>query len=343
MVDLALMAKLVRAVPRTARLILLGDKDQLASVEAGAVLGDICGDSPGFSPAFRRRLIEVTGHDPADAGGAASRDGSADESGPPIRDAIVQLTRSYRFGQDSGIGRLAHLVNRGDGRSALDLLDARRVRGYRLASIGVAPGSRVAARRDRGKAGGVPGCRDPRGGPDGPGAVPRPVRPPHRSLRRRGPEHAHRELPGVATRDSPADALVPRPTGAGHGERLQPSPLQRGPGHHAGRPGGGAAGSASSSARPRAACDGSPPARLPEHETAYAATVHKSQGSEADEILLILPDELTPVMTRELVYTGLTRARSRVEIWGSAEVFAAAVSRCLTRSSGLRDALWGTG
>src|SRR5512136_2643873 len=104
MVDLALMAKLVRAVPRPARLILLGDKSQLASVEAGAVLGDICGDSPGFSPDFRRRLIEVTGRDPADAGNAASLDGSAAEAGPPIRDAIVQLTKSYRFGQDSGIG-----------------------------------------------------------------------------------------------------------------------------------------------------------------------------------------------------------------------------------------------
>jgi exodeoxyribonuclease V alpha subunit len=60
MVDLALMAKLVRALPPRARLILLGDKDQLASVEAGAVLGDICGDSTGFSPAFRERLIEAT-------------------------------------------------------------------------------------------------------------------------------------------------------------------------------------------------------------------------------------------------------------------------------------------
>jgi exodeoxyribonuclease V alpha subunit len=83
-----------------------------------------------------------------------------------------------------------------------------------------------------------------------------------------------------------------------------------------------------------------PPARLPALETAYATTVHKSQGSEAEEILLILPNELTPVMTRELVYTGITRARSRVEIWGSAEVLAAAAARRLTRSSGLRDALW---
>jgi exodeoxyribonuclease V alpha subunit len=85
-----------------------------------------------------------------------------------------------------------------------------------------------------------------------------------------------------------------------------------------------------------------PPARLPLHETAYAATVHKSQGSEAERVLLILPNEASPVMTRELIYTGLTRARSRVEVWGTRSVFESAVSRRLTRSSGLRDALWRT-
>ena len=62
------MAKLIRALPPAARLILVGDRDQLASVEAGAVLGDICGDSPGFSSAFRRRLIEATGDRPGRRG-----------------------------------------------------------------------------------------------------------------------------------------------------------------------------------------------------------------------------------------------------------------------------------
>jgi exodeoxyribonuclease V alpha subunit len=84
-----------------------------------------------------------------------------------------------------------------------------------------------------------------------------------------------------------------------------------------------------------------PPARLPEYETAYATTVHKSQGSEAETVLLVLPNELSPVMTRELIYTGITRARSRVEIWGTRSVFEAAIARRLQRSSGLRDALWG--
>ena len=95
----------------------------------------------------------------------------------------------------------------------------------------------------------------------------------------------------------------------------------------------------SSSEGPRTACAVCPrPAPL--HETAYAATVHKSQGSEAERVLLILPNECRPVMTRELIYTAMTRARSRVEIWGTRPVFEAAVGRRLTRSSGLRDALW---
>ena len=61
------------------------------------------------------------------------------------------------------------------------------------------------------------------------------------------------------------------------------------------------------------------PIRLPEHETAYAMTVHKSQGSEFERVLLVLPGEDSPVLTRELVYTGLTRASKEVELWSDQE------------------------
>ncbi|MDP2268513.1 MAG: ATP-binding domain-containing protein, partial [Deltaproteobacteria bacterium] len=86
-----------------------------------------------------------------------------------------------------------------------------------------------------------------------------------------------------------------------------------------------------------------PPLRLPEHETVYAVTVHKSQGSEFDRVLLILPDRDAPVLTRELIYTGITRARNFVEIWCREEIFREAVSRRVKRASGLGDALWGAG
>jgi len=84
-----------------------------------------------------------------------------------------------------------------------------------------------------------------------------------------------------------------------------------------------------------------PPARLPEHERAFAMTVHKSQGSEFDNVLLILPEKDNPLLTRELVYTGLTRARTRVEVWFQEAVLRAAVNRKIHRGSGLRDRLCG--
>jgi exodeoxyribonuclease V alpha subunit len=80
--------------------------------------------------------------------------------------------------------------------------------------------------------------------------------------------------------------------------------------------------------------------RLPEHETVWAMTVHKSQGSEFDDVVLILPDRDYPLLTRELIYTGLTRARHKVSIWGSESVLKAAIARKIERTSGLRDALW---
>ncbi|MCX6895966.1 MAG: ATP-binding domain-containing protein [Verrucomicrobia bacterium] len=83
------------------------------------------------------------------------------------------------------------------------------------------------------------------------------------------------------------------------------------------------------------------PLRLPQHETAYAMTVHKSQGSEFNRVLLVLPDRPSPVLTRELLYTGITRARQGVELWFDDQVFRAALSQSVHRTSGLRDVLAG--
>jgi exodeoxyribonuclease V alpha subunit len=84
------------------------------------------------------------------------------------------------------------------------------------------------------------------------------------------------------------------------------------------------------------------PYMLPEHETTFAVTVHKSQGSEFDNVLFLLPDRDAPILSRELIYTGITRARERVDLWGSLEVFVRAVKRQNSRCSGLRDLLWET-
>lgn len=339
MVDLALMAKLVRALSPRARLILLGDKDQLASVAAGAVLGDICGDSPGLSPAFRRRLSEVAGQDPDGRPLCDALQRVGPEAGPPIRDAIVELTHSYRFGETSGIGRLARHVNRGDGREALALLErgdsedvvwrpleSPRDLAARLAEAAERLGAYLAAGTPESALAGLDRLRVLSAHRTGPFGVETLNRLVEECLEARGvirPRSLwYHGRPVLITANDYNLRLFNGDLGI---TLLDPA----------------------SEGKPRVffrTAEGGvrrlPPARLPEHETAYVTTVHKSQGSEADEVLLILPNELTPVMTRELIYTGITRARSRVEIWGTGSVFEAAVARRLTRSSGLRDALW---
>ncbi len=116
MIDLEMMASLLDALPPQARLILLGDKDQLASVEAGAVLGDLCRDAEEgwYSAETRAWLQRVSGETWQDL-----REGSAQAH--PLAQQTVMLRHSRRFGASSGIGRLARLVNRqqaGDARAA---------------------------------------------------------------------------------------------------------------------------------------------------------------------------------------------------------------------------------
>ncbi|MCP3453461.1 AAA family ATPase, partial [Escherichia coli] len=93
-------------LPDHARVIFLGDRDQLASVEAGAVLGDICAyANAGFTAERARQLSRLTGtHVPAGTGTEAAS----------LRDSLCLLQKSYRFGSDSGIGQLAAAINRGD-------------------------------------------------------------------------------------------------------------------------------------------------------------------------------------------------------------------------------------
>src|SRR5690606_5881995 len=116
MIDLTLMHAVLEALPPQARVILIGDRDQLASVEAGNVLGDITGHGRqlSYSPAMAQQLSELTGY-PADMLPVS-------DTLPPVADAIALLRTSYRFDFDSGIGRLARLINEGEAEQALALL-----------------------------------------------------------------------------------------------------------------------------------------------------------------------------------------------------------------------------
>jgi len=334
MVDLALMSKLIQALPLQARIILLGDKDQLASVEAGAVLGDICdtGTEHSFSQGFCKDYKEVTGYT------IHTQQNRAPES--DIRDCIIQLEKNYRFGSDSGIGAVSYAVNTGDGDRAIKLMKS--------GVYGDITWKNLPQLKDLTQVikatimqgyGDYLRASDPfkvfqvferfrilcalRGGPFGVAALNILVEQILREERLINPDR--RWYPGRPVLITKNDYNL-RLFNGDMGIVLSDPSVNN---------------------ELRVffpATDGTfkklHPFRLPEHETVYAMTVHKSQGSEFDKVLLLLPDRESPVLTRELIYTSITRAKKSVEIWGNENVFRTAVSRYIERTSGLRDALW---
>jgi exodeoxyribonuclease V alpha subunit len=334
MVDLALMSKLIQALPLQARIILLGDKDQLASVEAGAVLGDICdtGTEHSFSQGFCKDCKEVTGYT------IHTQQNGTPES--EIRDCIIQLEKNYRFGSDSGIGAVSYAVNKGDGDHAIKLMKSgvygditwknlphpndlpqvikdTIIQGYGDYLRAMNP-FEVFQVFERFRI--LCALRE---GPFGVAALNILAEQILREERLINPDMIwYPGRPVLITRNDYTLRLFNGDMGI-----VLPDP------------------SVNNELRVFfPATDGTVkkfhPFRLPEHETVYAMTVHKSQGSEFDKVLLILPDRESPVLTRELIYTSITRAKKSVEIWGNENVFRTAVSRYIERTSGLRDALW---
>ncbi len=307
MIDLPLMARLLEALGADTRIILLGDRDQLASVEAGAVMSDICAGSS-------HATIATDG-----------------------RPAIIQLTKSYRFSDQSGIGRLSCLINSGDGMGALELLKSgiySDVCWRCLPSEGTfAESFKVAARE------GFAAYAHA----DSPAAALEElehfrVLAPHREGRH-----------GVVALNRLVESAMLTFRSVGSGDNPLLPVMITGNNYDLGLYNGDTgvltdAGAEEGQAVYFPASDKVlrqfSALRLPPHETAFALTVHKTQGSEFDKVLLILPDQLSDVLSRELLYTAVTRARKRVEIWGDEDVFCRAVERCIERRSGLVDRLW---
>jgi exodeoxyribonuclease V alpha subunit len=336
MVDLALMSKLVQALPDSARLILLGDKDQLSSVEAGAVLGDICGTEAvdAFTPAFCEDLARTVGSTLACP--------LLDSSQPEICDCIVQLQRNYRYDENSAIGPLSRAVNQGNPEAAVKILHSDTtgtLHHHRLPDFRdlVREMQEVVINRFRPY---LKELKKPakvldeferfrilcalRRGPFGALALNRIIEEVLRSAKL---------IPSGGTWYPGRPVLI---TENDYGQRLFNGDIgitlpdkDKGDGLRVFFP--------EDLNKPPRSIN---PLRLPGHETVYAMTVHKSQGSEFDHVLLLLPDRPSPVLTRELLYTGITRAKHSVEIWGPDSVFKNAVTKSIRRTSGLRDALW---
>ncbi|MCG8554512.1 MAG: exodeoxyribonuclease V subunit alpha [Proteobacteria bacterium] len=304
MVDLALLAQLCSALPETASLVLLGDRNQLASVQAGAVLGDICGA------------------------------GQHVESGP-LSERIVELRRSYRYSERSGIAELARAIELGRAEDMLDVLRSDQWCDVELIQDQGAFGPALRARVLEGYA----GCLRAQ-----------PVHDKLAAFERYRVLCAHRQGPyGAIALNSAIERLLQE-------HRL----VSRSEGHYAGRPlmvstndyttglFNGDVGMVVSSPGGLLTFfdDGSSTgrllstARLPPHEPVFAMTVHKSQGSEFDRIEVVLPPAPSPVLSRELLYTAVTRARSRVSLYASVDSLVEAVRRPVARTSGLGAALW---
>lgn len=337
MVDFALFARLVLALRAGARLILLGDKDQLASVEAGAVLGDICGRDRAYG--FSRHFTQVV----EAATGCSLEAGAQAPQGEGIWDCVVELRRNYRFGAQSGIRGVSRAVNRGDGEGALGFFDDPAfgdIEWIDTAGRGGVPEDLL-----REAVEGFRACitgRDPleafaafdafrilcavREGPFGVRALNAAV---ERFLLREGMLHErrgggwYRGRPVLITRNDYGLGLYNGDTGL-----LLPD-RERGGELRVFFPAG------------EGAFKTFHPSRLPEHETVFAMTVHKGQGSEFNHVLLVLPNRDTPLLTRELLYTGITRAKERLSLLAPRDLFTTAASRRIKRASGLLDALWG--
>ena len=340
MVDLALMSKLLWAVPLEARLILIGDKDQLASVETGFVLGDICDreNVHAFSECFCNKFEAVTQQ-------KIELPLKEHKESPGLYDCMVVLKKNYRFTGGSGIGELSRAVNRGEIHKVLylmknnsDQISWKKISQpddlSRFLTQSIIKGYSDYLNTD-----------DPyralelfkrfkilcavKIGSMGVNAVNRLA---EEVLIREGliaPDRSssnpwYKGRPVLITRNDyrlklfNGDMGITLPAPGSTGKDLyvyfsgESGELRR-----------------------------FFPYRLPEHETVYAMTVHKSQGSEFDHVLLILPDRDYPVLTRELFYTGITRTRKTVSIWATENVLKTTISRKIERTSGLKDALWG--
>jgi len=361
MLHLEMMAQLLDALAPTARLVLLGDKDQLASVEAGSVMGDLCAadstPAAGYRPATAQWLREVCGQalPPALQG-----------SGSALAQQTVVLRASHRF--EGPIGQLAQAIQHADPATALALLQADARGPVALRRLASAQDLIALAIEGRPVAGGVAGVTDVAGVAGGYRAyldqlARRPAsaqdfEPWARVVLRSFDDFrvlsALREGPwGVAGLNAAIErALADSGALARRGEWYEGRPVMvlrndAALGVYNGDVGIVLRGPAGDAALRCYFADGEAlravsVTRLSEVQTAFAMTVHKSQGSEFAHVLLVLPPAEMAVLTRELVYTGVTRARQAFTLAGmDIGPFAHAIQRPTRRVSGLHALLHG--
>ncbi len=329
MIDQALMSKLLEALLDDARLILLGDKDQLASVEAGSVLGDICDmESNQYSENYTGWLNALSLDIPNEF---------VVENPKPLTDNITLLTKSYRFSSDSGIARLSREVNKGNADPALSLLESANIDDAVFKNI--SDSSQLESLLEDKLPEYFQGVLD--------GDNPRQA---VKKFNQFGILAAHRKGPwGIVHLNKLVEKIL-------QDQSLIPKYAQWYPGKpviintndytlelfngDSGVCFPDQNGDLKVYFESEGEVRGIAPGRLPNHNTAYALTVHKSQGSEIDEVMLVLPRTVSKVVNRELLYTAITRARRKIVIAGKKRILKKGIRRKIRRSSGLRDYIW---
>jgi exodeoxyribonuclease V alpha subunit len=318
MVSLTMTARLLAAVRPDARLILVGDPDQLASVEAGAVLGDLARAPGRAEPALDAALA------------AAGLPGG-------VVNGVVTLERVWRFG--GAVGEFARAVQRGDADAAVAVL-RRGDPGLAFAETESAAAPEV-VRGDVVAAGSA--LAEAARANDLPGALAALER--HRLLcaHRRGPYGVARWSREIERWLADAQVIATGPGLHDAGEWYPGRPvLVTANDYDTGLYNGDTGVVVSTPDGPRVAFPGRPPfapARLAEVATVHAMTVHRGQGSQFAAVTVVLPPAESPLLTRELLYTAVTRAREFVRVVGSEAAVRAAVARPVSRASGLRRRL----
>lgn len=342
MVSLPLLARLLDALRPDARLVLVGDPDQLASVEVGAVLGDLVARVPA-ADAVAARLAGLV---PADL------PAPADPDTPALRAGVVRLTVPHRFGAD-----LAALAEAVRGGRAGDVLALLRAGGPHVDLVetgaALATDTELARVRTDVVAAGTAVVDAARAGDAGAAlaALGR-----HRLLlaHRRGPLGVAR---WAAVAQQWVDAAAGPAPGPGPSPGSLPPPGPRAPwavgtpllvttnDRSTGLANGDTGVVVDDGAGGTLVAFGTPEAprlvrthRLPPVEPVHAMTVHRAQGSQYGRVTVLLPPASSPLLTRELLYTAVTRARDEVRVVGTAEAVRAAVERPVRRASGLRFA-----
>ena len=297
MIDVAMMSKLLDALHPAARLILLGDKDQLASVESGAVLNDLCVSLPEHTIELKKTwrfsgpikaLAEAINTQQSELAWSLLTSESTTEN-TTANSIVRRLDETWMDAIQAHYQPYIDQISQSNNpNAALSIFSQFQVlAAVRLGAFGVVGINQAFERR--------------------------------LNMGRMQTHHAwYHGKPIMITRNDPSLGLFNGDIGIclkDDNAQLLNVWFEGSDGH----------------------CRAIVPARLPQYETVYAMTIHKSQGSEFDHVMIVLPDKPVPLLSRELLYTAVTRAKSNVDIAASEAVFKYTVSQQVVRNSGIKS------